>query len=174
MRFDTVMNDFVGSAVTRGRVVVMGDGRPWRPVVHVKDLSKAFRMVLEAPLELVAGEAFNNGAEELNFQIGELAEAAVAAVPGAELEVRGEAGADQRTYKADFAKFARTFPDFEWEWSPARGAVELREAFVRSGLTETAYQDARFTRLRWLRHLLDGGRLDDDLRWTSDREAVAA
>jgi nucleoside-diphosphate-sugar epimerase len=174
MRFDTVLNDFVGSAATRGRVVVLGDGKPWRPVVHVKDLSRSFAMVLTAPLELVAGEAFNNGAEQLNFQIGELAEAAVEAVPGAELEIRGETSADQRTYQADFSKFARTFPDFVWEWTPRTGAAELYEAFVRNGLDEGDYTSERFTRLRWLRRLLDEGRLDGDLRWTGDRAEVAA
>lgn len=165
MRFDTVLNDFVGSAVTRGRVVVLGDGKPWRPVVHVRDLSRAFAMVLTAPLEQVAGEAFNNGADELNYQIGELAQAAVAAVPQAELEIRGETAADQRTYKADFSKFARTFPDFHWEWTPERGAVELSEAFIRAGVDEAAYTSPQFTRLKWLRRLLDEGRLDEDLRW---------
>jgi nucleoside-diphosphate-sugar epimerase len=166
MRFDTVMNDFMGSAVTRGKVVVMGDGVPWRPVVHVLDLSRSFAMVLTAPLEQVAGEAFNNGHESLNYTIGELAEAAVAAVPGATLEIRGESGADQRTYKADFSKFARTFPAFTWEWTPARGAEELRDAFVRYGVTERDYTDAKFTRLRWLSRLMDTGELDQDLRWT--------
>ncbi|HWT92767.1 MAG TPA: SDR family oxidoreductase [Solirubrobacteraceae bacterium] len=166
MRFDTVMNDFMGSAVTRGKIVVLGDGAPWRPVVHVLDLSRAFAMVLEAPLELVAGEAFNNGHASLNFTIRDLAEAAVEAVPGATLEILGEAGADQRTYQADFSKFARTFPDFEWEWTPARGAIELRDAFLRYGVTEADYTDAKYTRLRWLSRLMETGELDEDLRWT--------
>lgn len=166
MRFDTVMNDFMGSAVTRGKIVVLGDGAPWRPVVHVLDLSRAFAMVLEAPLELVAGEAFNNGHASLNFRIRDLAETAVAAVPGATLEVLGEAGADQRTYQADFSKFARTFRDFTWEWTPERGAIELRDAFLRYGVTERDYTDAKFTRLRWLSRLMESGELDEDLRWT--------
>jgi nucleoside-diphosphate-sugar epimerase len=174
MRFDTVLNDFVARAVTLGKVTVMGDGKPWRPVVHVRDLSRSFAMVLEAPFELVAGEAFNNGAEQLNFAIGELAEAAVSAVPGATLEVLGEAGADQRTYKADFSKYARTFPDFEWEWTPGTGAVELRDAYVAVGLTEADYRDPRFTRLKWLAKLLDEQRLDHDLRWTAAAEPVPA
>lgn len=166
MRFDTVMNDFMGSAVTRGKIVVLGDGAPWRPVVHVLDLSRAFGMVLEAPLELVAGEAFNNGHASLNYKIRDLAEAAVEAVPGATLEILGETGADQRTYQADFSKFARTFPDFTWEWTPARGAIELRDAFLRYGVTEADYTDAKFTRLRWLSRLMESGELDEDLRWT--------
>jgi nucleoside-diphosphate-sugar epimerase len=173
MRFDTVMNDFMGSAVTRGKVVVLGNGAPWRPVVHVKDLSRAFAMVLTAPVEKVRGEAFNNGHADLNFKIRDLAETAVAAVPGATLEVRGETGADQRTYQADFSKFARTFPDFQWEWTPAKGAVELRDAFERVGLTEADYTDAKFTRMKWLNHLLSTETVDGDLRWAKQPAGVA-
>jgi nucleoside-diphosphate-sugar epimerase len=169
MRFDTVFNDLIGSAVATGRVVVHGDGSPWRPVVHVKDLVRAFLAALQAPREAVHGHAFNTGAEELNLQIGELARIAVEAVPGSELEVRGEPSADRRTYKADFGKFARTFPDFEFEWTPEKGGRELREAFAALGLSEEGFRDTRFTRVRWLRHLLDMRRVDASLRWSDER-----
>src|SRR4029078_1126442 len=75
--------------------------------------------------------------------------------------------ADQRTYRADFSKFASTFPDFEFEWTPERGAADLADRFRAIGLTDELARDARFTRLRWLRHLLDSGHLDDHLRWTA-------
>jgi nucleoside-diphosphate-sugar epimerase len=173
MRFDTVFNDLMAAAVTTGRVVVQGDGRPWRPVVHVKDVVGAFRTVLEAPRETVHGEAFNVGAEHLNHQVLDLARVAVATVPGCELEVLGKPGADQRTYKADFSKFARTFPEFGFEWTPERGAREQYDAFTRIGLTQEDYQDKRFTRLRWLRHLLDSGQVDGSLRWSGELAEVA-
>jgi nucleoside-diphosphate-sugar epimerase len=167
MRFDTVLNDFMGAAFTEGLVQVHGDGRPWRPVVHVEDVSRSFAMVLDAPLEDVHNQAFNNGAEQLNHSVMELAEIAVAAVPGCQLEVLGQAGADQRTYKADFSKFARTFPDFEFKWTPTTGAAELASTFKEIGLSHVDYKDARFTRLRWLNHLLESGRLSGDLRWAA-------
>jgi nucleoside-diphosphate-sugar epimerase len=166
MRFDTVFNDLIGRAVATRRVVVYGDGRPWRPVVHVKDLVRAFLAALEAPREKVHNEAFNNGAEHLNYQVGELARIAVEAVPGCELEVLGEPGADQRTYKADFSKWASTFPDCKFEWTPHKGAAELRDAFETIGLTLEDFQDRRFTRLRWLSQLLDSGTVDSELRWS--------
>jgi nucleoside-diphosphate-sugar epimerase len=168
MRFDTVFNDLLGSAVATGKVVVYGDGRPWRPVVHVKDLVRAFMAALEAPREAVHDEAFNTGADHLNHQVGELARIAAETVPGCELEVLGEPGADQRTYKADFGKFGRTFPGFEFEWTPTKGARELYEAFESIGLTAEGFVDDRFTRLKWLRRLIDGGRLDGSLRWTGE------
>ena len=106
MRFDTVFNDLMGSAVTTGKVVLYSDGKPWRPVVHVQDVVRAFMTVLEAPTAKVHNQAFNTGADHLNHQIIELAEIVSKTVPDCRLEVLSNPGADQRTYKADFSKFA--------------------------------------------------------------------
>ncbi len=165
MRFDTVLNDLVGTAVATGKVIVQSDGKPWRPVVHVEDVARAFMTVLQAPPEVVHNQAFNTGANELNHQILELAEITARTVPGCELELRAQSGADQRTYKADFSKFARTFPDFKFNWTAEKGAAELYRAFKSIGLTHDDLIDKRFTRLKWLRHLLETGRLDSELRW---------
>jgi nucleoside-diphosphate-sugar epimerase len=169
MRFDTVFNDLIGSAVATHRVVVHGDGTPWRPVVHVEDLVRAFMAVLEAPRENVHNEAFNTGAPELNHQVGELARIVVETVPDCELVVLGNLAADRRTYKADFGKFARAFPRFRFAWTPAKGARELQEAFCTIGLNEEMFTDRRFTRLDWLRHLLANRAVNESLRWSSER-----
>jgi nucleoside-diphosphate-sugar epimerase len=166
MRFDTVFNNLVGSAVATGEIVLYSDGTPWRPVVHVNDVARAFLEVLRAPREHVHNHAFNVGANDLNHQVRELAEIAVATVPGSKLVVLGEPGADQRTYKADFGKFAATFPEFAFEWSAERGAEDLHRAFSSVGLTSELFRDDRFTRLTWLRRLLESGQIDDSLRWT--------
>jgi nucleoside-diphosphate-sugar epimerase len=173
MRFDTVLNNFVGSAYTTGRVEVHSDGTPWRPVVHVRDVARYFQLVLEAPLRQVHNEAFNMGVESLNLQVREIAEIAVEAVPGAELLMTPQPGADQRTYKADFSKFSRTFPDFEFHWTARRGAQELYDAFRSVSLTYDEFTDKRFTRLRWLNHLLETGSLDDNLHWRIQERCVA-
>lgn len=171
MRFDTVFNNLVGSAATTGKVVLYSDGQPWRPVVHVEDIGRSFLAVLEAPVATVHNQIFNNGAEHLNHRIIELAHIVVDTVPGCALEVLATPDADQRTYKADFGKFARAFPDFEFRWTAEAGARELYEAFQAIGLRAGDFIDPRFTRLRWLRHLLETGRLDSALRW-SKREGV--
>jgi nucleoside-diphosphate-sugar epimerase len=172
MRFDTVLNDLVGTAVATGKVGVHSDGKPWRPVVHVEDVSRAFMKILEAPIETVHNQAFNIGANQLNHQIRELAEIVAAAVPDCQLEMRPQAGADQRTYKADFTKFARTFGDFEFHWTAAKGARHLARQFRAMGLSRENLADRRYTRLQWLRHLLDGGRLDGALRWQAPAPAI--
>ena len=167
MRFDTVLNNLVGSAVATGTVVLHSDGKPWRPVAHVQDIARAFLHVLEAPIERVRNQAFNNGEDRMNHQIRELAEATVRTVPGCRLECLASPEADQRTYKTDFGKFARTFPDFTFQWTIERGAQELSEALRSVGLTQAGFLDRRFTRLTWLRWLLESGRLDQSLRWTT-------
>lgn len=172
MRFDTVFNDLIGTALTTGKVIVHSNGKPWRPVVHVQDLARAFLAVLEAPVDLVHNQAFNNGASHLNHQVIELAQIATKTVPGSRLEVLSQSGADQRTYKADFTKFARTFPRFEFKWTPKEGAQELYGEFKKIHLTHENFVDKRFTRLSWLRHLLDTGRLDNALRWKNGNNGV--
>ena len=167
MRFDTVLNDLVGSAVTSGKVILHSDGKPWRPVVHVSDVARAFLAVLEAPIENVHNQAFNTGAEIVNHQIIELAEIVAETVPGCAVEVQARPGADQRTYKTDFSKFARTFPDFEFRWTARKGVQDLYQAFQTAGLSRNDFVDKKFTRLKWLRYLLDTKKLNNALRWNN-------
>jgi len=130
--------------------------------------------VVGAPVEKVHNQAFNTGSDELNHQILELAEVAARAVPGCAVEIKAQAGADERTYKADFGKFARTFPDFKFQWTAEKGAQELSQAFQSIGLTRKDFTDKRFTRLKWLRYLLDTGQLDGQLCWKQPAEEKAA
>ena len=167
MRFDTVLNDLVTQAIVSRRVVLHGDGTPWRPVIHVEDVARAFQAVLEAPVETIHDEAFNTGADHLNWQIRALADAAVATEPGAEIEVLAKPSADQRTYKASFAKWAATFPEHEWRFDPLSGAQDLHDRLVAAGVTATDYAGDRFVRLRRLETLLESGELDASLRWAA-------
>lgn len=164
-RLDTVLNAFVAEALTTGHVTMHSDGEPWRPVVHVDDLARTFGLYLSVPLETIHNQAFNNGADHLNYKIRAIGEAAVKAVPGAKLTIEARPGADQRTYRASFAKFAKTFPDFKFEWTPESGAVQLADAFRQVGLDKVAVASGKFIRLSWLRHLIDDGRLDENLKW---------
>lgn len=166
MRFDTVLNNLMGSAFVTGRVVIHSDGTPWRPVVHVQDVARAFEQVMRAPVEQVHNQAFNIGADHLNHQIRQLGEIVERTVPGCELAFVRQAGADQRTYKADFGKFKRTFPEFDFLWTAESGAQELYRAFDRVSLKKEDFTGDRFTRLKWLQQLIDKGLLNDELRWS--------
>jgi nucleoside-diphosphate-sugar epimerase len=167
MRFDTVLNNFVGQAVASGQVIVFSNGEPWRPVLHVKDVARTFVEYLHAPRDVIHNQAFNNGADHLNYRVRDLAKIAVDTVPGATLEIRGEASADQRSYKASFAKFARTFPNFKFEFDAKAGAKELYETLKQLNVDDAIFQAPEFTRLKWLKQLLDSGQLEEaNLRWT--------
>jgi nucleoside-diphosphate-sugar epimerase len=172
MRFDTVFNDLMGAAVTTGKVTLYSDGKPWRPVVHVEDVARAFLAAIRAPIADVWNQAFNTGANHLNHQIIELAKIVSDTVPGCKLDILAQPGADQRTYRADFGKFARVFPDFSFKWDAKAGAQELYQTFREIGLTYEDFVDSRFTRLKWLRYLLETGQLDSSLRWNRGMESA--
>ncbi len=165
LRLDIVLNNLVGWAVTTGSVKIMSDGTPWRPLVHVQDIAAATATLVGAPRQLVHGKAFNIGGSEENYQVRELGEIVHETVPGCTVEYAGTGDPDPRSYRVDFGLFARTFPEFRFEWNARTGAAELRDAYRESRLTFDDFEGDRFVRLRRLRLLLDGGRLDDRLRW---------
>jgi nucleoside-diphosphate-sugar epimerase len=173
LRFDIVLNNLVAWAVTTGRIHLKSDGTPWRPIVHIEDISRAFQAVLEAPRELVHNEVFNVGRTEENFQIRELAEIVAETVPGCRLEFAEGAGPDARSYRVDFGKIARTLPAFRPRWTAREGARELYGAFRASSLRLDEFEGPRYRRIDQIRQLLGSGRLDETLRWSQPAAAQA-
>jgi nucleoside-diphosphate-sugar epimerase len=163
LRADIVLNNLVGHAALAGQVKVLSDGTPWRPLVHARDIAAAFTTALDAPAAAVHGRAFNVGTEANNLRVSDIAEAVVAAVPGAELLVTGESGADPRSYRVDFSAIRAALPDFRCAWSVPDGAAELRKAYVRYGLSSEDFEQ-RFTRLARLKVRHEAGTLDGELR----------
>ena len=163
LRADIVLNNLVGRAVLSGVVKVLSDGTPWRPLVHAADIAAAFTAALAAPRERVHCAAFNIGTEENNRTVAEIADAVVAAVPGSELVITGESGADPRSYRVDFSRARSGLPEFSCRWTIPAGAAELADAYRRFGLTQDAF-DRRFTRLARLADRTEAGALDESLR----------
>lgn len=165
LRFDVVLNNLAGWAYTTKRVRIMSDGTPWRPIVHVRDVADATLAMLTAPADLVRGEAFNIGAKTENYQVRDLGEIVRGTFPGCEVEYAEGAGPDPRSYRVDFGKLERTFPEFTTSWSAADGAQELRRAFEQIELKESEFTGHKYTRLAHLKLLVDSGRIDESLRW---------
>lgn len=163
LRADIVLNNLTAHAFLSGEVLVLSDGTPWRPLVHAKDIARAFTAALEAPKEAVHGKAFNIGTERNNVTVAEIAEEVVEAVPGSTLRITGEAGADPRSYRVDFSRFREAIPGFDCDWTVKDGAVELIEAYKTHGLTEHAFKQL-FTRLARLNERSTAGEIDDTLR----------
>jgi nucleoside-diphosphate-sugar epimerase len=171
LRFDLVINNLVAYAYTTGLVYLMSDGSPWRPIVHIEDISRAFKAVLEAPREIVHNQAFNVGINEENYRIRELAEIVREVVSerdrSCRIEYAPDAGPDKRNYRVDFSKISRTLPGFRPIWTARKGAVELYEAYQKVGLLKEDFEGPRFRRIDHIKQLLASGRLDEDLRWPS-------
>ena len=165
LRVDVVVNNLVGYAHTTGEVLIQSDGTPWRPLVHVMDISAAFLAVLEAPRELVHDEAFNVGASSENYRIRDLAEIVEEIVPGASASFAAGGGPDKRSYQVDCSKIARVLPQFEPLWTVRRGVEQLHDAYARNGLTFDQFTGSRYLRINRVSELQEAGRLDDELRW---------
>jgi nucleoside-diphosphate-sugar epimerase len=165
LRADVVLNNLVCWAHTTGRIRIMSDGTPWRPIVHVQDISRAFAAVLAAPRAIIHNQAFNVGANGENYQVRELAEIVRATVPGCTIEYADGAGPDPRSYRVDFGKLSGTFPDFKPQWNASFGAKDLYAALQEANVTLADFQGRKYIRLAQIKHLLGLGRLDDALRW---------
>ena len=165
LRVDVVVNNLVGYAHTTGEVLIQSDGTPWRPLVHVDDITSAFISVLQAPRELVHDEAFNVGASTENYRIRDLAEIVEEIVPGARAAFAAGGGADKRSYQVDCSKIARVLPEFEPRWTVRRGVEQLHDAYARHGLTFDEFTGNRYLRISRVRELQEAGRLDEELRW---------
>ncbi|HZW04535.1 MAG TPA: SDR family oxidoreductase [Anaerolineaceae bacterium] len=165
LRFDLVLNNLVAWALATGQVYIKSDGTPWRPIVHIEDISRAFLAVLEAPREKVHNEAFNVGRTEDNYRVRELAEIVVATVPGSRVEYAPDASPDKRNYRVDCSKIQQVLPAFQPQWDARRGAQELYEAYRRLGVSVDDFEGPRFKRIDHIKKLLAEGALGSDLRW---------
>ena len=155
----------VAWAFTTGRVYIKSDGTPWRPIVHIEDISRAFLAALEAPCEVVHNEAFNVGRSEENYQVRDLAEIVKETVPGCKIEYAADAGPDKRCYRVDFSRISRALPGFQPQWDARKGARELYEAYQKVDLRHEDFEGARYKRIDHLQGLLASRRLDSTLRW---------
>jgi nucleoside-diphosphate-sugar epimerase len=164
-RGDIVVNNLVAYACTTGEVRMESDGTPWRPLVHIADISSAFLAALEAPREAIHNEAFNIGRDEDNYQIRDVAKIVEETVPGSTISFASGAGPDKRSYRVDFGKVREALPAFEPAWDVRRGAEEMRDAYEREALTLESFTSSRFMRIKRIKELLADGRLADDLRW---------
>lgn len=167
LRFDVVLNNLVAWAFTTGKVLLKSDGTPWRPIVHVEDISRAFLAILEAPREAVHAQAFNVGRNDQNYRIREIAAIVKETVPGCEISFAEGAGPDLRNYRADFSKIARIVPAFAPRWDARKGARQLYETYREVGLELADFEGFRYRRIDQLRDLMKAGHLGDDLRWRS-------
>jgi len=163
-RFDIVLNNLVAWAFTTGKIHLKSDGTPWRPIVHIEDISRAFIAVLEAPADQVFNEAFNVGQTAHNYRIRDLAEIVAGVVPNCTVEFADDASPDKRSYRVSFEKIRRRLPAFKPQWDARLGAEQLYKAYRSSDLTLDEFEGPRYQRIGHINKLLAEGVLDPGLR----------
>ena len=169
LRFDLVLNNLVAWAFTKGLVYIKSDGTPWRPIVHIEDISRAFIAVLEAPKELIHNEAFNVGRNEDNYRISDLAQIVKETVPNCRIEYAADAGPDKRCYRVDCSKIAKVLPNFKPQWDARKGAAELYEIYQKVGLTLEEFEGTKYQRIAHIKYLINNDLLDGELRWQTEK-----
>jgi nucleoside-diphosphate-sugar epimerase len=167
LRFDLVLNNLVAWAMTSGLIYLKSDGSPWRPLVHIEDISRAFIAAIEAPRAVVHNQAFNIGQNCENYRIRELAEIVKDTVPGCRIAFAPDAGPDTRCYRADFTKVGKVLPSFKPEWDARKGARQLYEAYQSVGIKLEDFEGPRYKRIDHVQQLIAQGILNQDLRWKS-------
>ena len=165
IRFDLVTNNLTAWAFTTGQVYIKSDGTPWRPIVHVEDISRAYIAALEAPRELIHNEAFNVGSTAENYQVREIADIVKDVVPGCKIEYAPDASPDKRCYRVDCNKIARVLREFKPQWTARLGIQQLYDAYRKVGLTMEEFEGPKFKRIAHVKKLIEEGALDDSLRW---------
>lgn len=163
-RFDIVLNNLVAWAFTTRKIHLKSDGTPWRPIVHIEDISRAFVAALEAPADQVFNEAFNVGKTAHNYRIRDLAEIVAEVVPGCTIEFAEDAGPDKRSYRVSFEKIRRKLPAFKPQWDARMGAEQLYQAYRTSGLTLEEFEGPRYQRIGHIKKLIADNTLKADLR----------
>jgi nucleoside-diphosphate-sugar epimerase len=174
LRFDIVLNNLVAWAVTTGNIFLKSDGSPWRPIVHIEDISRAFIAALEAPEALVHNQAFNVGQSAHNYRIRDIAEIVAGVVPGCKLAFADDAGPDKRSYRVSFEKIKRTLPGFNPQWDARKGAEQLYAAYRSSGLTLEEFEGPRYQRIGHIKKLTAEGIIGPDLRHTATARQQSA
>ena len=165
-RVDLVVNNLTGWAYTTGKIRIMSDGTPWRPLIHLEDICRAFIATLKAPRELIHNQTFNVGKNDSNYQIKDIADTIKKIMPECAIEYTGEHGGDSRTYRVDFSKIANILGDyFHPSWDVERGVREILNAYKVNKFSKEDFEGDKFIRLKRIKLLIDSNKVDKDLFW---------
>lgn len=155
LRIDLVVNNLLGCALANGNIQIMSDGSPWRPLIHCKDIARAFVAFAEAPKEAIHNKAINIGGNKENYQVRDVADYVQKLLPDASIVYTGEVGEDPRNYRVNFDMLAEHLPDFELEYTVESGMQELYDKYLEHNFSKADFDGDQFVRIRTLKHRLD-------------------
>jgi nucleoside-diphosphate-sugar epimerase len=164
LRLDLVLNGFVACALTTGKITVLSDGSPWRPLIHVKDMSRAIVWGLgrDAGSEFVA---VNAGSDRWNYQIKDLAHKVAELVPGTEISINTDAPPDKRSYRVNFSMYSELAPDHQPIVDIDQAVLELKQGLEGMNFADSNFRESNYMRLKMLESHIHSGALSTDLRW---------
>jgi nucleoside-diphosphate-sugar epimerase len=167
LRLDLVLNDFVASALTAGRITILSDGTPWRPLIHVLDMARAIEWALGRSSQ-EGGDflAINVGSDDWNYQVKDLAEAVAKLVPGAQVEINRNAQPDKRSYRVSFEKFRRLAKAHQPQVDLRTAIEDLKQGLQRMNFQDSNFRQSHFMRLNVLKQLKQDGHLTEELSWS--------
>jgi nucleoside-diphosphate-sugar epimerase len=157
LRIDLVVNNLLGSAMSYGEIRIQSDGSPWRPLIHCRDIARAFAAFAKAPKEIVHNAAVNVGGNAENYQVRDVGDQVRRLIPSANVVYTGEVGTDPRNYRVNFDLLSRLLPDFKLQYRLETGMEELHRKMVEHDFGKADFEGDRFVRLRTLKsrfHLL--------------------
>ncbi len=154
LRIDLVVNNLLACAFTQGIIKIMSDGTPWRPLIHAKDIARAFVQFTKAPKEKIHNKAINIGSNEENYQVRDIADKVKRYIPNAEIVFAKDAKEDPRSYRVNFDLLKNTFPEFKLEYTLDKGMEELYNKFKEHKFNSDDFNGDKFVRLRTLKKRL--------------------
>lgn len=170
LRLDLVLNDFVAGAMTNKEIGILSDGTPWRPLIHIADMSRAIDWAIGR--DASQGGTFlaiNAGSDEWNYQVLQLAEAVARAIPGVSISVNPNAPVDKRSYRVDFSLYRRLAPRHQPQVDLAATIRGLKDGLTGINFNDGSFRNSRLIRLKVLAELRSRGLLSESLAWTGDR-----
>jgi nucleoside-diphosphate-sugar epimerase len=148
LRIDLVVNNLLASALSYGEIRIQSDGSPWRPLIHCRDIARAFAAFAQAPREAVHNRAVNVGGNRENYQVRDVGDQVKRLIPTAKVVYTGEVGADPRNYRVNFDRLGKLLPDFRLQYDLASGMEELYRKMVEHGFAKRDFEGDQFVRLR--------------------------
>lgn len=179
LRLDLVLNDFVAGAVATGKINILSDGTPWRPLIHVKDMALAIEWaVTREPSNGGEYLAVNTGSNTWNYQVNELAEAVADVIPGTVVTVNKNAAPDKRSYRVNFDLYKKLAPNHQPKYTLNEAIQELRDGLLEMEFKDGDFRNSLLMRLKVLTSLQETGKINEQLQWKhqtnrKDRQASA-
>ena len=166
LRLDLVLNDFVAGALTSGEITVLSDGSPWRPLIDVKDMSRAFDWGLDRfVVQDVPFLAVNVGSQEWNYQVKDLAYAVADIITGIKVSINTNVQVDKRSYRVNFDRFKEFAPNHQPQVSLEQSINELRKGLEDMKFTDSNFRSSQYMRLKTLEQHINNNRLNHELKW---------